>query len=104
MVHSDTTWVTQVDGIGAREATAPVAGRPTSSGTLPSLVARMLELADVRDGHRVLEIGTGTGTPPPCSATGSGRASVLRRVRRDGGGRCRTAPPSRRLLPAPGRR
>ncbi|MGY3205339.1 ATP-grasp peptide maturase system methyltransferase [Streptomyces sp. TE5632] len=61
MVHSDTTWVTQVDGIGAREATAPVAGRPTSSGTLPSLVARMLELADVQDGDRVLEIGTGTG-------------------------------------------
>ena len=61
MVHSDTTWVTQVDGTGAREAVAPVAGRPTSSGTLPSLVVRTLELAGVRDGHRVLEIGTGTG-------------------------------------------
>ena len=61
MACADTTWVTQVDGVAASEATGPVNGHPTSSSTLPSLVVRTLEVAGIRDGMRVLEIGTGTG-------------------------------------------
>jgi len=61
LVYSDTTWVTQVDGIDAADTTAARPGNPTSSSTLPSLVIRTLEAARVKDGDRVLEIGTGTG-------------------------------------------
>jgi methyltransferase of ATP-grasp peptide maturase system len=61
LVYSDTTWVTQVNGTDAADATVPLVGNPTSSSTLPSLVVRTLEVAGVKDGDRVLEIGTGTG-------------------------------------------
>ncbi|MEU9993754.1 rRNA adenine N-6-methyltransferase family protein, partial [Streptomyces sp. NPDC048045] len=61
LVYLDTTWVTQVDGTSAAEAREPVTGRPTSSSTLPSLIVRMLDLAQIGEGDRVLEIGTGTG-------------------------------------------
>ncbi|MFI6704512.1 hypothetical protein ACIBJC_37235 [Streptomyces sp. NPDC050509] len=50
LAYADKTLVTRIGGPGA--ATTPQAGRPTSSATLPSLVARVLEL---------LGIGTGTG-------------------------------------------
>jgi methyltransferase of ATP-grasp peptide maturase system len=58
LAYQDVTWVTQLDGTDA-PGTPP--GIPTSSSTMPGLVVRMLEDLDVRDGDRVLEIGTGTG-------------------------------------------
>jgi len=61
LVYSDTTWVTQVDGIDAADTDVARPGNPTSSSTLPSLVIRTLEAAHIKDGDRVLEIGTGTG-------------------------------------------
>ncbi len=72
LVYQDTTWVTQVEGTTAVDATGPVTGRPTSSSTLPSLIVRMLDVAGISEGHKVLEIGTGTGysTAILCSRLG----------------------------------
>ncbi|UGQ10417.1 methyltransferase domain-containing protein [Yinghuangia sp. ASG 101] len=39
----------------------PGTGVSSSSASMPSLVKRMLDACDVRPGHRVLEVGTGTG-------------------------------------------
>lgn len=62
-VYSDTTLTTQFDGLDPdwNQPTRRAGGVPTSSSTLPSLVARMWADADLAHGHRVLEIGTGTG-------------------------------------------
>jgi methyltransferase of ATP-grasp peptide maturase system len=61
LAYSDTTWVTQVDGVDAADAPGALKGNPTSSSTLPSLVVRTLEVAGIQDGDKVLEVGTGTG-------------------------------------------
>jgi methyltransferase of ATP-grasp peptide maturase system len=58
LAYQDVTWVTQ---LGGTDTPGPPQGIPTSSSTLPGLVIRMLEDLDVRDGDRVLEMGTGTG-------------------------------------------
>ncbi|WP_019852797.1 methyltransferase domain-containing protein [Actinopolyspora mortivallis] len=50
-VYSPTTLVTSLDE----------GDHPLSSSTKPDLIVRMLELLDIRDGHRVLAVGTGSG-------------------------------------------
>ncbi|MFD7066566.1 methyltransferase domain-containing protein [Streptomyces sp. NPDC059913] len=60
--YRDETLVTALDPDTAERVDATAwTGVPTSSSTLPRLMAGMLEDLGVGDGHRVLEIGTGTG-------------------------------------------
>jgi methyltransferase of ATP-grasp peptide maturase system len=63
LVYSDTTLITQLDGHPIEEAArgGSATGRATSSSTAPGLMAWMLETLDLRDGHTVLEVGTGSG-------------------------------------------
>ncbi|MFC7386297.1 ATP-grasp peptide maturase system methyltransferase [Sphaerisporangium rhizosphaerae] len=61
LAYSDETWVTQVGGVMADDATGRTSGPPTCSSTMPGLVVRMLEAAQISGGAKVLEIGTGTG-------------------------------------------
>lgn len=62
VAYSDQSLVTQLDShLTADQVAEPVRGVPTSSSTLPATVVGMIEALDLRDGDRVLEIGTGTG-------------------------------------------
>jgi protein-L-isoaspartate(D-aspartate) O-methyltransferase len=56
LVHSDDAVTTQIDD-GATDKGV----WPTSSCSAPHVVREMLELLDLERGHRVLEVGTGTG-------------------------------------------
>ncbi|MFL6140851.1 MAG: ATP-grasp peptide maturase system methyltransferase [Labedaea sp.] len=64
-VYANRVLVTQLDGDPARwgvaRAQGEIPGVPTSSSSMPAIMAVMLDALDLADGHRVLEIGTGTG-------------------------------------------
>ncbi len=65
LIYSDRVLPTQLDGDDARweesRRYGPLDGVPTCSSTQPALMAVMLDALAVADGHRVLEVGTGTG-------------------------------------------
>ncbi|HEY3686901.1 MAG TPA: methyltransferase domain-containing protein [Streptosporangiaceae bacterium] len=73
-VYSDTSITTQADD----GATDPASGQglPTSSLSAPGIVAAFLELLDVHDHDRVLDIGTGTGWTPGLLSARVGDARV----------------------------
>lgn len=80
-VYADDTLTTQLDGddhawLRARHD-GTVTGIPTSSSTQPELMALMLEVLDVRDDTRVLEIGTGTGYNAAVLCEGLGDHNVV---------------------------
>lgn len=64
MVYRNAVWPTQLDADPSAWERArdhgPITGTATCSSTQPSLMAIMLEALDIADGHRVLEVGTGT--------------------------------------------
>jgi protein-L-isoaspartate(D-aspartate) O-methyltransferase len=59
------------------------AGLPSSSSSQPSLMAEMLEKLRLRPGHRVLEVGTGTGYNAALIATITGAPVVTVDVQPD---------------------
>ncbi|MGW3075775.1 MULTISPECIES: ATP-grasp peptide maturase system methyltransferase [unclassified Kitasatospora] len=77
-IYTDQTLITQLDGrTGADDAGGqPVVGAPSSSSTLPSLVLGMWQRLGTDTGHRVLEIGTGTGYSTALGAHRLGDANL----------------------------
>ncbi|WP_130797386.1 ATP-grasp peptide maturase system methyltransferase [Streptomyces otsuchiensis] len=77
-VYSDETLTTQLDGRTRPDDVTEgiVPGSPSSSSTLPSLVLRMWHQLGTEAGHRVLEIGTGTGYSTALGAHRLGDANL----------------------------
>lgn len=61
--YSDETLVTRVGPLHADHAEPGEHGKgdPTSSSTLPGLIVSMAHRLDVKPGHKVLDVGTGSG-------------------------------------------
>jgi len=79
-VYSDTTLLTKLMPLPMDRTLRPAMTTIyTSSSTLPSLVLNMLELLDVAEGHRVLEVGTGSGYNAAllCERLGSAQITSL---------------------------
>lgn len=74
LVYADDAWVIQFDGDDT-----VTGGTPTSSSSMPTIMAIMLEALDVHTGQTVLEVGTGTGYNAAllCHALGSDRVTTI---------------------------
>ncbi len=72
LTYQNKTWVTQLDHGTTLTDGEPVTGTPTSSSTLPGVVVRMLEDAEIEDGMSVFQAGGGTdySTALMCSRLG----------------------------------
>ncbi|MFE7114464.1 protein-L-isoaspartate(D-aspartate) O-methyltransferase [Streptomyces sp. NPDC057654] len=84
LVNSRAVLITQLDD---GQPNGPQA--PTSSSSMPAVVAEMLQVADVRPGMRVLEAGGGTGWTAAltCRMTGDGSLTTVE-VDTDLAGQC----------------
>ncbi|MBV6699389.1 ATP-grasp peptide maturase system methyltransferase [Kitasatospora aureofaciens] len=77
-IYRNETLVTQLDGhLRPSDVQGPVTGSPSSSSTLPALVLGMWQQLDVEAGHRVLEIGTGTGYSTALGAYRLGDGNIV---------------------------
>ncbi len=70
LVYSPETLITALEDRGGHQVAV-------SSSTKPDLMLRMLEVLDVRDGQKVLEIGTGTGYNAALLSHRLGEANVF---------------------------
>ncbi|MFJ6670870.1 ATP-grasp peptide maturase system methyltransferase [Actinosynnema sp. NPDC091369] len=83
LVYRDEVCVTQLDNDDRAWqqalATGAVPGVPTSSSSMPTIMAIMLEALAVAPGDRVLEVGTGTGYNAAllCHALGDARVTTI---------------------------
>ncbi|AVZ73558.1 methyltransferase [Streptomyces lunaelactis] len=80
LTYQNTTWVTQIDGVLAEDATDSVTGgTPTSSSTLPGVILWMIERAGTVRGKRALIIGAGTGlsTAYVCEVLGEDNTTAI---------------------------
>jgi protein-L-isoaspartate O-methyltransferase len=76
--YANKTLVTRVGSLHADQASDGdrATGDPTSSGTVPALIVDMAHRLDARTGHRILDVGTGTGYSAALFARRFGSAHV----------------------------